>query len=292
MSGYLLVANAEAGSAEQTAVDEARAVLAAAGAVETATCRDEGELDDIVRGAGDRTVVVAGGDGSLHAAVNALARQGLLERTRVGLVPLGTGNDFARGVGIPLEPDRAASLICSTSPTAVDLIRDSTGGVAVNNVHLGVGAAASRKGGTWKSRLGRVGYAVGALAAGLRPRFLRVRIEIDGVRVYAGHVAQVAIGNASRVGGGTELVPGADPADGRLTIVVSREMSVPARIGYLVRLRRGRHLQMREVSRLTGREATVTGEPFEVVTDGEITGPHTDLRWTVVPGALSLHLPG
>jgi diacylglycerol kinase family enzyme len=115
---------------------------------------------------------------------------------------------------------------------------------------------------------------------------------VDGRLVYAGHVAQVAVGNGSRVGGGTELVPGADPISGLLTIVVSREMSVPARLLYLARLRRGLHLQMREVSRLTGREVTVSGEPFRVVTDGEITGPHESMTWTVLPGALSLHLPG
>ena len=94
---------------------------------------------------GGRRVVVAGGDGSLHAVVAALHRRHELGETVLGLVPLGTGNDFARGVGHPARhrggrPGRPRR----RRPRPVDLIVDCLGEVVVNNVHVGVGAQASR----------------------------------------------------------------------------------------------------------------------------------------------------
>ena len=61
--------------------------------------------------AGSRRIVVAGGDGSLHAVVAALHRRNDLADAVLGLIPLGTGNDFARCMGIPLDPEEAARVI-------------------------------------------------------------------------------------------------------------------------------------------------------------------------------------
>ena len=86
---------------------------------------------------------MAGGDGSLHAVIAALHRRNELADAVVGLVPLGTGNDFARGVGIPLDPEEAARVVVAGNVRPVDLIVDCLGEVVVNNVHIGVGAPAS-----------------------------------------------------------------------------------------------------------------------------------------------------
>lgn len=292
MNSYLLVTNAAAGSNEESAVAAATAVLERHGAVEVAATSEPSELDDVLRGVDGRTVVVAGGDGSLHAVVNALHRLGLLDDATVGLVPLGTGNDFARGSGIPLDPAEAAAVIAGAPAVPIDLVLDSDDRVVVNNVHLGVGAEASRAGAAWKPRLGRFGYAVGALVAGLRPAFTRVRVVVDDRPVYSGHVTQVAIGNGSHVGGGTELVPGAEPASGDLVVIVSRELRLGARLAYLARLRRGLHHQMREVTRVTGRKVSVSGEEFWLSTDGEISGPYRSMTWSLLPATLRMHLPG
>ena len=72
-----------------------------------------------------------------------LWRRGEASDCPVGLIPLGTGNDFARGVGIPLEPVEAAKLIVSGVPTPVDLVTDDGGGLVVNAMHVGVGAEAA-----------------------------------------------------------------------------------------------------------------------------------------------------
>lgn len=292
MTGILLLTNADAGTNDDETLAAAMDVLRAGAEVEVCATSSPEELDDVCGRIGDRTVVVAGGDGSLHAVVNALHRGGHLPATPVGLIPLGTGNDFARGAGIPLDPAEAARLVLARRPVEVDLAVDSLGTVVVNNVHLGVGAQASREATVWKPRLGRLGYAVGALVAGLRPAFLRLDVEVDGDLVVSRRhrVAQVAIGNGTTVGGGTELTPEADPTDGLLDVLVSFAVTPAARLGYLVQLRRSRHHDREDVVYLRGSRVSVAGEAFWTSADGEITGPHRERSWRVEPAALRMVL--
>ena len=183
MDGLLLITNASAGSNEEQAVADAVDVLDRDFDVEVAATQHPEELAAVLDRCDGRPVIVAGGDGTLHAVVNGLHRSRQLETTLLGLVPLGTGNDFARGVGIPLDPRAAAQLVLDGHRSPIDLIVDDEDTVIVNNVHLGVGAQASRKAEKWKPRLGRAGYAVGALSASLRPRFLHVDVFVDGEEV-------------------------------------------------------------------------------------------------------------
>ncbi|CAA9361678.1 MAG: Transcription regulator [contains diacylglycerol kinase catalytic domain] [uncultured Nocardioidaceae bacterium] len=293
MEHILLIANASAGTHEQEALQAALSVLQELSDVRIESTKDAEDLDRVLRENDKSSVVVAGGDGSLHAVVNALAHQQRLDSTPLGLIPLGTGNDFARGVGIPLDPEEAARLIASGRTTPTDLIVDDTGLVVTNNAHLGVGAEASRAAQKWKPRLGRIGYALGALSAGYDPQFVRVTVTVDGREVVRRRrVAQVAIGNGSNVGGGTELIPGADPSDGELVVIVSRARGILRRFSYVARLRRGKHHLMKEVDRTTGSHVVVEGDPFYVITDGEISDePTTRRTWDLKVGALEMYLP-
>ena len=293
MEHILLIANATAGTHEQEAQDAAVAVLRELADVTVAETGNAQELDELLQNRGKCSVVVAGGDGSLHAVVNALARHDMLATTTLGLIPLGTGNDFARGVGIPLDSVEAARLIASGQTTSTDLIVDDTGLVITNNAHLGVGAEASRAAHKWKPRLGRVGYALGALSAGYDPQFVRVTVTVDGrTIIHRRRVAQVAIGNGSSVGGGTELLPGADPSDGELVVIVSRARGLVRRFTYVARLRRGKHHLMEEVDRSTGLKVTVEGDRFYVISDGEISDEPVRRRtWELQVGALQMYLP-
>ena len=288
----LVIANANAGTLEQAALEEALEVLRRAADVELRETSSPSELDEVLGSSEDRVVVVAGGDGSLHAVVNALHRLSLLGSTRLGLVPLGTGNDFARGAGVPLEPAEAAEVIAAGRSCPTDLILADDGVVVVNNVHLGVGAQASRAASKWKARLGRFGYVVGAIGAGFKPDFIRVNVAVDGDDLMpGGHVAQVAIGNGPAVGGGTELIPGADTTSGHLLVIVSRTVGPFNRLIYMARLKGGSHHLMKEVSRVHGKQVTVQGDDFWLTTDGELSGPHQQRSWKVQPGAVDMFLP-
>jgi diacylglycerol kinase (ATP) len=296
VDGILLITNAAAGSNEDQAVADAIDVLNRDFEVEVAKTKDLEDLAATLARCEGRPIVVAGGDGSLHAVVNGLHRAGELGSTCLGLVPLGTGNDFARGVGIPLDPRAAAQVVLEGHSRPIDLIVDDEGTVIVNNVHLGVGAQASRKARKWKPRLGRAGYAVGALSASLKPKFLQVDVYVDGEEVTLeevvhDHLAQVAIGNGSYVGGGTALIPGADVGDGQLVVIVSQAIGRWGRVAYAARLHGGTHHMMKEVTRVRGQSVRVEGEPFHLVADGEISGPFTGRSWELHRGALDMFLP-
>jgi diacylglycerol kinase family enzyme len=303
MDPLLLIANSEAGTSEQETLDEALKVLRAQTDVEVCHTSNPGELDGVLHRAGSRRIVVAGGDGSLHAVVSALYRRHDLSRSTLALIPLGTGNDFARGTGIPLDPAEAALVVLHGDVRPLDLIVDELGEVVVNNVHAGASAQASRRGAIWKSRLhslgvgpvnlGKLGYPIGALLAALRPPFVRLRIEVDGeVVADLDHpILMVSVGNSSHIGGGTAVTPDATPEDGKVLVMVSFAVGPWSRVAYTVQMRLGRHAERDDVRQLRGHRVSVAGEEFWCSADGEIYGPERQRTWTVEPAAFRMALP-
>lgn len=304
MEPLLVITNADAGTADRESLDQALDVLRRASSVEVAATGDPGELDGVLHRAGSRRIVVAGGDGSLHAVVACLHKRRELGRNVLGLLPLGTGNDFARGVGVPLDVEDAARAIVEGSPRPMDLIVDEVGQVVVNSVHVGVGAQASRRGSRWKERLGsigvgrlnlgKLGYPIGALGAAWNPPVLRLRVEVDG-RVLVDvdrPVLQVALGNGTSVGGGTELTPDADATDGRIDVMVSRAVGPVSRLLYAAHLGAATHRQLDDVDYQRGRQVSISGDAFWCSADGEIYGPERRRTWHIEPAAYSMLLPG
>jgi YegS/Rv2252/BmrU family lipid kinase len=288
-----LIANAGAGSNDAEQLERALAVLRETADVEVCATSNQGELDGVLHRRGGRRVVVAGGDGSLHAVVAALHRRHELHEVVLGLIPLGTGNDFARGTDIPLDPEEAARLVLKGNLRPVDLIVDCVGEVVVNNVHVGLGAEANRKAHKWKKRLGRVGYPIGAALASVNPPFVRLRVEVDGhvVADFDRPILQVSIGNGSAVGGGTELTPEADPEDGRLDLMVSYAIGPLARFGYAFRLSKGEHHERSDVLYLRASTVSVSGQAFFCSADGELYGPERNRTWRIEKAAYTMILP-
>ena len=293
----LLITNADAGNADD--LGAALAVLRSVTSVEVCETSNPGELDGALHRAGSRPIVIAGGDGSMHAVIAMLHRRNDLAGKTLGLLPLGTGNDFARAVGIPLDAASAAETLLEAAPQPMDLIVDELGQVVVNSVHAGVSALASRTGATWKERLGPfglglLGYPVGAVLATIRPPYVRMRIEVDG-RVIADmdrHVLMVAVGNGTSIGGGTEITPDADPGNGHLDVMVSFATSPVARAGYALAVVRGSHPDRDDVVYLRGDQVSVSGEDFWISADGEVSGPERRRTWHVEKAAYSLLAPG
>jgi diacylglycerol kinase (ATP) len=304
MDPLLVITNKDAGTADQETLEVALGILRERTSVEVAATSDPGELDGVLQRAGSRRIVVAGGDGSLHAVISALYRRHELGERIVGLLPLGTGNDFARGVGIPLEIDAAARIIVEGEARETDLIVDEVGEVVVNNVHLGAGAEASRKGHTWKNRLGsigigklnlgKLGYPIGAVQSAFNHAELHLRVEVDGkvVNDLDRPVLMVAIGNGANIGGGTEVTPHADPESGSVDVMVSRAVSALAKLSYTLKMaRQGSHLEHPDVDYHRGHTVSVSGEPFYCSADGEIYGPERQRSWHVEPAAYRFVMP-
>jgi diacylglycerol kinase (ATP) len=303
MDPLLVITNRDAGTADEESLEKALQVLRSHTSVEVQATSNPGELNSALHRAGSRRIVVAGGDGSLHAVVTTLYRRHDLKNAVLGILPLGTGNDFARTNEIPLDVEEAAQVLVSGKPRAMDLVVDEVGEIVVNSVHAGAGAQAGRRGAVWKDRLntigvgkvnlGRLGYPIGALSAAVNPPFIRVRVEVDGEVVVDldQPILMVAVGNGAQVGGGTELTPYADPRDGKVDVMISRAIRPVARLGYGAKLVTGRHPERDDVSYLRGSTVSVFGEEFWCSADGEIYGPERHRAWRVEPAAYSLVLP-
>jgi diacylglycerol kinase family enzyme len=303
----LIFTNANAGTHDTETIDRVAALLRRGGA--EVTVQPSRSPEDIDRaldeyaadlpgadGAGDASggpgeaagpdgrpvVVAAGGDGSIHGLAAALHARGELDRWTVGLLPMGTGNDLARNLNIPLDPEGAARLLLDGTPRDLDLLVDEDGGVVLNAVHVGIGAVAARSATRFKPYLKAAAFPLGAVLAGLRESGWRLRVCADGEPVQEGRFLMVALSNASGIAGGAaQLADDGHPADGRLELVVSAATGPFARVGYAFGLRRGTHRRRDDVVHTTARNVTVTGEEFLVNSDGEVSGPYTHRSWTL-----------
>jgi YegS/Rv2252/BmrU family lipid kinase len=299
----LVITNDDAGTGDDEELRAALDILRESCSVDLQATSQPGELDGVLQRAGSRRIIVAGGDGSLHAVIAALYRRHELDHAVVGLLPMGTGNDFARTLEIPLELDEAARLILHGEVRPMDLIVDELGEVVVNNVHVGAGAQASRRGARWKERLhslgvgkvnlGRLGYPIGAVLAAFEPPGVHLHVELDGrvVTDLDSPVLMVAVGNGAHVGGGTALTPDADPEDGQVDVMISHAIGARAKLGYALRLRRGSHHERDDVQYLRGSQVTISGDAFWISADGEISGPERHRSWHVEPEAYSFIVP-
>ncbi len=298
MTRFLVLTNADAGSHDESAVASALAVLRRAADVEVSKTATVDELDAVLAEVDGRTLVVAGGDGTIHLVVNRLHAREELGKVPIGIIPLGTGNDLAGGVGLPREPDEAAAVIVGGHEQPMDVLAVRRGTVVVNAVHVGIGSDAAQAAQPWKERfgrvgLGKVGYLVGALIAGFTSEGLHLRVEVDEAVVADGRrrVLQLGISNGALIGGGTALAPSADPGDGRADVTVSFAVGRWDRFQYGVRLRRGTHEERHDVRSLRATKVRVSGEEFWCNSDGELTGPMRECSWHVEPGAFRLLTP-
>ena len=289
--GYLVVLNAGAGTADREAVEAATAVLAAQGSAQLLVTEDLDHLDAVLADLDGRTLVVAGGDGSVHAAIGSLWRAGTLNDVVGGLIPLGTGNDLATGLEIPSDPVEAANLVLAGNAKRLDLITTDRDEVVVNASHAGLGAVAAGESERFKQRLGPLAYPVGALIAGVRESGWNLRVTLDGDVVHDGEALMIGVANAPSIGGGTRLVPPALPSDGLLDLIVVSAVTAAARVAFGVALRDGVHLDREDVLHLLGRRVTIAGDPVAHDLDGEVTDDREACTYTVQASAWTMLLP-
>lgn len=239
---------------------------------------------------GVSAVVAVGGDGTLHAALQAVAGSDI----PLGVVPMGTGNDLASGFGLPRSPLPAAEAVAEALRTGVhrtvDLARVSGvdgrtrwfGGVLAAGFDAIVNERANRM--RWPRGDRRYDVAIFLELVKLRPR--EYVLTLDGVEHRFNGVL-VAVGNTATYGGGIRICPEADPTDGALDVVVGADMSRAT----LTRLRpmayRGTHLQHPKVRGFRASEIRLECEGITTYADGERCAP-LPVTITAVPGALKV----
>ena len=293
MQTLLAIANAAAGTTDDESVEAAVSALREAYEVEVVNTSTPEELDEALDGHPDvQGVVVLGGDGSLHAVIEALRKAQRLDSVTVGLVPLGTGNDFAAALGLPDESALAAGVIVADNVEPIDLVIDGNDRVVINVAHIGIGAEAAIAARPLKKFLGPVGYIAGALIAsvkGIATPGAKLRITLDGEPLFPhGSVIQLAVGNGRFVGGGAALLPDADPSDGRLDLMVTYAGRRHRRVAYAWKLSKGTQHEHVDVVYRQGTTVTVIGDPLPCTSAGELTEPASEHSWRLDPGAVRM----
>jgi diacylglycerol kinase (ATP) len=291
---YLVIANARArGVLDKGRLEAAVDVLRRSGSVELVLTEDVAQLGSLVAKREDRIVVSAGGDGSLHSLLQSLDEQNALPRATIGLLPLGTGNDTARALSLPMNPTDAASAIVSGRRAARDLIVSDSGFSAVNVIHTGIGALASARAGQLKRVLGRYGYPVGAALVGARSRTWNLTVTVDDSIVLAeGPCLLAAICNGSYIGGGHALAAGADLDDGFLNVVVVRSTTFRDQVALGVNLMRRESSPSREhLIAMKAESVRIESEGSPYVADGDALPPATLGSWRVRRGGWAVLLP-
>ena len=238
-------------------------------------------------------LVVVGGDGMVHLGVNIVG--GTSKRLLV--IPAGSGNDFATGIGTRSTQAALDGLeaMLASEPDRVDLIRiEHPDGVtiAAGIVSVGFDADVNVRSFRLTRVPSRIRYQASILATVLRPRHRTFRVRLDGGAERSWRTLVAAIANNRTFGGGIPVAPSASMRDGRLTAVFADELSYPAFLGLLARVFRGTHVSDRRVTVAECETAEIASDETVIVcADGEIVG-RLPVRCSVMPGALQvLRLP-
>jgi diacylglycerol kinase (ATP) len=260
------------------------------GVIDVAMTAAAGDARRVAReaaSAGADHLLVAGGDGTLNEALNGVASvPGAFDRMTFGLLPLGTGNDFAGAIGIPTEPDAALDLLRHAPARAFDLgrvndrvfINVSAGGF-VADVSEAVDPAL-------KSIAGRLAYLIGGakVLLGVEP----FGCEVNG-RTHS--CLMFAVCNAPMFGGGRLIAPHAVPDDGAFDVCVIEAMNVLEFVALLRRVADGSHVTDERVSYFAAREVTLAFDrEIRVNADGEVFAASA-CRYDLVKGAVRVIAP-
>jgi diacylglycerol kinase (ATP) len=245
----------------------------------------EGDAERAGREAGERGythVLVGGGDGTLNEVLNGLASvPGALDRTILGVLPLGTGNDFAAALALPEDPEEAAERFLRGWVRRVDLARAS-GRVFVNASAGGfIAETSDHVDGRLKTLAGRFAYLIGGAQALVEYEPVDAVARVEGRTVFEGPLQMFAVSNGPTIGGGHRIAPAARIDDGLLELCLVRAMPLVPFLALLARVSEGAHLEDEHVVAARGREIELTfGRTLKINTDGEVLEA-AECRYTV-----------
>lgn len=235
---------------------------------ESANAADLVERARRAREEGLERLLVGGGDGTLHWAA-----QGLVGgETALAPVPLGTGNDLARELGLPLDPEAAFTAALEGERDRID-VGTLDGRCFFVVAGVGFDAATAEYARSRVRRLrGPAVYAWATLATLVRYRTPRIELE-SPAGTFRGEVFFVAFANTSHYGGGMRIAPDADPHDGLLDVLIVRRVSKLRLLAVFPRVYRGSHLGHPAIELLRVSSARLrTDSPQPINADGEGIG--------------------
>lgn len=321
VESLLVLTGADVGGMDDHRVRTAVDVLRTKADVQLFPISLPGDLDGALHRRGTRSLVIVGGDQSLHMVVSALHRRMELDNAVLGMLPVGR-NDFARAAGIPADLEAAAHVVLAGAERRFDLIHDCRGDVLVNSVHVGARTGrlpgqewlgqlvAGVSSGAGQSSGGRHGFSYLAdhalhglwapeiatsdrRSANRRSKPLRVLIEADGevVADFDQPVLWVDVNNTPSSAGRTDRAPGADPCDGQMDLVVRFAIGRLTRFARTLRRHHLARLEGPDTLTVRASKVRVAGQRFWLNADGKSGGYEQRCTWTVAPQRLRMIVP-
>jgi len=264
-------------------------------AAEIIESREKGDLEKTAAQLqldGFDAVIAAGGDGTLHEVVNGCMRGGA--RTAVGLIPLGTGNDFARSLSLPIDLASAIDVIRVGAVRKIDVVRVSAPEERyMINVAAGgfAGVVSEKLTPEVKATWGPLSYLRGMIDALGEMQTYVAKIRVDDGEIEEIPLLNVVVANGNHVARGIPIAPEADPSDGLMDIVVVRDMTLPALAVLAPQILAAAHLDHAEVMHIRARRFAIESTPPMIFNaDGEILGDRP-LSFELLPQALSFLAP-
>jgi YegS/Rv2252/BmrU family lipid kinase len=284
------------------------ALRSALGPIEVEWTRAPRDAERIAREgvrAGVERLVIAGGDGTTSEVVSGLLGADLARYADLAILPLGTGSDLLRTIGIPRDLNLALQQIAEGTTRCIDVGRityhdpegkEKTSHFA-NVTSMGISGLVMKFVNSTTKALGeRISFLIGTLRGLAHYRTQDVKLALDGETIHAGPLVLAVAANGSFFGGGMRVAPGARPDDGLLDVVVIPDYTKLRLLRELPRIYRGTHVDVEgvlsrrglclEASALPGAEG---GAPSDVwiEVDGEPLGT-LPVRVEILPKAISV----
>ncbi|MGL4695043.1 diacylglycerol/lipid kinase family protein [Enterococcus larvae] len=242
-------------------------------------------------------LVIMGGDGTLHSAVNALYE--INPNIPVGYLPCGSGNDFARGTGIERQLEKGLSQILrAQEPQPIQIIQYNDAiqeekGFAVNNVGVGLDAAIVQAANTSKTKktlnkfnMGSLSYLVAILKVLFAQKGFPVLIDMNGKSMNFSRAFLCTVTNHPYFGGGVAIAPTADPRKPIIDLVLVERINIFKIFWLIFLLSRKKHMESKYFHHYqTSKLRIVSTIPEFVHADGEILGnQNLDITFTIHEG--------
>ena len=235
-------------------------------------------------------LAVVGGDGMTHLGVNLAAET----KTTLAVIGAGTGNDVARGLGLPVhDPVRAADVVTTGVPRTIDAVRwvDPHGESHWYAGVLGAGfdSLVNERANTWPWPKGQMRYNLAILRELPGFRAIPYAITIDGTR-HEARAMLVVVANGPSYGGGMQVTPDARFDDGLVDVLVLHEISTMEFLKVFPKVFKGTHVGHPAVEIIRGREVTLEADGIVAYADGERFAP-LPLTLETVPAAVTVLAP-
>ena len=268
----VLVSNSSSGSSDDEVLQEVAHLLSSLGPVDRVEPEDVDSFGDDIRQAladEEGLIVTAGGDGTMNCTVNGFDDD--LEGRTFALIPMGTGNDLARTLGLDSDPLAAAQQVLDGTETVLDVGRASSASVDQLFVNACMGGFPVEVNQAIeddvKARLGPLAFWVGGARAAAD--LSRWTIRVDGEEFS--DVVAAGVGNGKTAGGGITVWPDADPTDGELDLCVLPAEGVADALKLAATVKRGAHQNIDNVTMRRAHRFEIEGEPsIEFNCDGEL----------------------